>query len=419
MMDLRDQLAESYETHPAFACPTKPWPLDGQALGDFAELFERARSADVLTVARARDLASECRRALDAVFASLASQTADDHEQLFLDELRHECTSRMFSEFAFFATRESTGASRIAPACAPLLDGLATQGCIIGKLSAPATEAIVEVTAGIAGQLRDRANEGRSDRASLSVNAGAAIDSTRQILNAEFMRAGALAAGGAFWRTPLAVTDLALELSVPQATWWRSTIHATTRPPLTRYAHLDESTSELKAIIYLSDVGAQNGPTSSYPGVYQALRLNPLQELIGRVIANVGSRTNSPLRDYYGRPPISSMSAASFRAGTRVERARRHFMRLPPPLRFNTHLGWDVWPGSTIERSLAGAERPILGPPGTFTIFDGAHVLHRGGLVEGAPRLALQAVLADPHCDIAQWPEASRDHTSVADAASQ
>jgi hypothetical protein len=111
------------------------------------------------------------------------------------------------------------------------------------------------------------------------------------------------------------------------------------------------------------------------------------------------------------------MSAASFRAGQRADRARRHFMRLPPELRFNSHFGWDVLPGGALEASLVEAERVMLGPPGTFTIFDGAHLLHRGGMVQQQPRIALQAVLFDPRGKLTHWPEASRDNTSLANAA--
>lgn len=70
-------------------------------------------------------------------------------------------------------------------------------------------------------------------------------------------------------------------------------------------------------------------------------------------------------------------------------------MRLPECLRFNSHMGWDVAPGSELESSLASNERKMTGPAGTFIAFDGARLLHRGGLMQEGERLALQVIFSD------------------------
>jgi hypothetical protein len=182
------------------------------------------------------------------------------------------------------------------------------------------------------------------------------------------------------------VIGLALELSVPQATWWKNSIEGLERPPHTLYAHLDETISNPKSIVYLSDVAEQNGPTGCYPGAYEAMQLNPLQEMIGRVVGTVGTGTDSPLKDYYGKQYHQSVNSENF---------RRHFMRLPECLRFNSHMGWDVLPGSELESQLAVSERRMTGPAGTFIAFDGACLLHRGGLMQEGERLALQVIFSD------------------------
>lgn len=71
---------------------------------------------------------------------------------------------------------------------------------------------------------------------------------------------------------------------------------------------------------------------------------------------------------------------------------RRLFMFLPPELRFNSHLGWDVIPESDLEQTMVGVEEKMLGGPGTYTVFDGGRLFHRGGLVEDGQRLALQVI---------------------------
>lgn len=70
-------------------------------------------------------------------------------------------------------------------------------------------------------------------------------------------------------------------------------------------------------------------------------------------------------------------------------------MRLPECLRFNSHMGWDVMPESSLEKALVGMERKMLGPAGTFIAFDGARLLHRGGLMQDGERLALQVIFSD------------------------
>jgi hypothetical protein len=70
-------------------------------------------------------------------------------------------------------------------------------------------------------------------------------------------------------------------------------------------------------------------------------------------------------------------------------------MRLPESLRFNSHMGWDVLPGSELEERLVVCEKKMTGPAGTFIIFDGARLLHRGGLMEQGERIALQVIFSD------------------------
>jgi hypothetical protein len=220
----------------------------------------------------------------------------------------------------------------------------------------------------------------------LSVNSGPVVRAIRDVLNREFKALGVLDAVSAYTGRKTRVIGLALELSVPQATWWKNAIPGLDRPARTLYAHLDETIACPKSIVYLSDVTEQNGPTGCYPGAYEAMQLNPLQEMIGRVLGTVGTQPDSPLKDYYAKQYHQSVNSENF---------RRHFMRLPESLRFNSHMGWDVLPGRELESQLAARERRMTGPAGTFIAFDGACLLHRGGLMEQGERVALQVIFSD------------------------
>ena len=67
-------------------------------------------------------------------------------------------------------------------------------------------------------------------------------------------------------------------------------------------------------------------------------------------------------------------------------------MSLPSELRFNSHFGWDVMPGSELESVMKSEELVMTGPAGKFIVFDGSQLLHRGGLIEAGERIVLQVV---------------------------
>jgi hypothetical protein len=52
-------------------------------------------------------------------------------------------------------------------------------------------------------------------------------------------------------------------------------------------------------------------------------------------------------------------------------------------------------PGGELEGEVASQERRMIGPAGTFIVFDGARLLHRGGLISEGRRVALQVVFSD------------------------
>jgi hypothetical protein len=51
-----------------------------------------------------------------------------------------------------------------------------------------------------------------------------------------------------------------------------------------------------------------------------------------------------------------------------------------------------VKPDSQLENFLVNKETKILGPAGTTLVFDGARLLHRGGLIEEGERIVLQVI---------------------------
>lgn len=386
MDGLQASLASSYERHPQFRFEQPPLHLDAERLAAFEAPYESVRSRQGPPgAAELRAARDRCRQALADVFAQLLGQAADAHEAAFLQELGAECQRLAGEELDEFGKRPRARPTAV-PAGGAQDDAsrLRRDRFFFGRLPAAATREILDAAATELVILRGNAQRGQVTREDLSRNSGPTTRTIKRILNREFRRRGVLDAVSTYAGRRMSVTGLALELSVPQARWWASAFAELPRAPKTLYAHMDEGIAFPKSIVYLSDVDEATGQTSCYPRAYEALGLGPLQEIVGRVIANVGNR--SPLREYYGKQYHQSMSS---------ERFRRHFMRLPPSIRFNSHFGWDVLPESELEAALTRREQFMTGPAGTFIVFDGARLLHRGGMVQERERIALQVIFSD------------------------
>lgn len=388
MYEMKDLIETSYRDHPAFNVNVPCWEVPVEKLAAFNATYSAARQfGSTLDAASRTALRQDLLQALDSVFAFFQAQSADDYEACFFLELRNACIRLLSEELEWHFRRPQTG-------CVALANEQVRQDAVrmqrdrhyFGRLPEAAVAELRNLAEPALKQIRANAAAGRLKRDDLSVNSGFTVRAIRDVLNREFKAMGVLDVVSAFTGRKLRVTGLALELSVPQATWWKNAIAGLERPPHTLYAHMDETISCPKSIVYLSEVTEQNGPTGCYPGAYEAMQLNPLQEMIGRVVGSVGTLPDSLLKDYYAKQYHQSMNSENF---------RRHFMRLPACLRFNSHLGWDVLPGSELESRLAATERKMTGPAGTFIAFDGACLLHRGGLMQEGERLALQVIFSD------------------------
>jgi hypothetical protein len=381
-MNNTEYLVQDYQSHPAFSFSVRPYSVDLTKIDAFDLGYKRVANTPPEAIALFKKTKASLEAQVSEIFHEMKLQVQDDYEQLFLNELEVHSLRLLCEDLDLYqsANKEKYNvSSQEANARALKLDHF-----FFSKLGVAAVHEIVDVSLDEIDVLRSRAARGLLKREDLSTNTGAVISRIAKILNKDFKDQGVLEAVSAYMGRDYVVGGLALELSVPQTTWWRNTL-LTNAPPKTMYAHFDESIKFPKAIVYLSDVGSDNGPTSCYPKAYEALRLNALQEIIGRVLSAVGSQTDSGLKDYYGKSYHQSMSSEQF---------RRHFMRLPSELRFNSHFGWDVLPGSDIEEKLLSYEQKMLGMAGTFIVFDGGRLLHRGGLLESGERIVLQVMFS-------------------------
>jgi hypothetical protein len=368
---LQKSYQENYNIHPAFIFNQTPLKIDNKRLTNFNSVIGKSRD---------RICESEVLRSkmlLDEIFSDLVSQASNDaHLKLFLLELCRLVQIYLDEEFMY---RKRVSKSWDSDERASKLE---TSAFYYDCLSDELVERISDLVMGDVQVFRERASQGLLKRSDLSKNEGVTVSRVSKLLSEEFRKNGTLKSVSKYVGIRYSYVGVSLELSVSGSTWWKNTIPGV-ETPKTMYAHLDESIYAPKAIVYLSNVTKDNGPTSSYPLIYDQLNNNTLQDIIGRVVGSVGNDPESSLFDYYKKSYHQSMSSREF---------REHFMKLPSELRFNSHFGWDVLAGSEFEGEISKREEILVGPPGTYVVFDGSRLLHRGGLIEQGERIVLQVV---------------------------
>ncbi|ASY22047.1 hypothetical protein A1sIIB76_00185 [Candidatus Planktophila versatilis] len=368
---LQNLYQHNYLKHDAFRFTEPALTLNPILLDKFNSTLGSSR--EKITSARFR----ESKNLLKEIVHELSSQCPEDEFlALFLFELFDQVETYLDDEFSFRARVVGSQFSD------ELGAALGSEAYYYGRLDERTLSQLSNLILHDVEIFRNRAAAGQMKRSDLSVNDGETVSKISSILNSEFKKNGTFHRISNYVGIRYSYVGVSLELSVSGSTWWKNAIEGVATPK-TMYAHLDESIFAPKAIVYLSDVTEGNGPTCSYPHIYDQLENNTLQDIIGRVIGSVGNNPTSKLHDYYSKSYHQSMSSRNF---------RKHFMKLPETLRFNSHFGWDILAGSEFESQIAEREEVLLGPAGTFVVFDGSRLLHRGGLIEAGERIVLQVV---------------------------
>ena len=369
-MNLQKEYISNYSIHPAFEVNREPLVINSEKLENFNSTIGSSRS----TISHsAFKLATEL---LADIFKDFLGQRLDIYERTFVEELHIQANKYLENELKFRLKLKTQLISH------PISDALKKDSFFYAELNELTLSKILKLAEPQVKIFRERAKSGLLKRTDLSINGGKIVAEISKLIDKDFRSQGIFDSVSDYVGIKYAFTGCALELSVAGSTWWKNSIQGVTAPK-TMYAHLDESIYAPKAIVYLTNVSQKNGPTSSYPGVYDSLQNNTLQDIIGRIVGAVGNNSDSILFEYYSKSDHQSMGSSNF---------RKHFMLLPESLRFNSHFGWDVLSGSKLENVVADREELMLGAPGKFVVFDGSRLLHRGGLIEEGERLVLQVV---------------------------
>lgn len=333
-------------------------------LNELNSVLGHHKSLDLLAYRRAIEL-------LGQIFDALRSQSENTLEHNFLSELFEQCDKRMRADLDFkMSLRASQSQSYYDDRVA-----FTTQ---LGPLD---VRILLLLTAFHRRKLLKRARLGLRNREDLTKDSGLVMYLTSCLLTTSMRRSGVLKTLRESFSSDLKVVGSALEVGIAGSTWWKTSDSAA-GGIRTDYAHYDEAIERPKAIVYLSDVDEDSGPTEYFQGLFETLKLTPIQELVGRVILNVGSDPRSNLFSHFSTYPRRSASPVF----------RRLFFRLPLGLRFNSHFGWDIPVAHEIISEFDTRRVTVTGGPGVTLVFDGGRVIHRGGLIQRGTRVVLQVV---------------------------
>lgn len=253
-----------------------------------------------------------------------------------------------------------------------LLNGIALResGFFTLQLTSEDTYSLKKDLMPILSCLKSRVLEGKSSRELLSENK--IPRSTVETLNRLFDRSGILSAVNLGFGASANVSGFSLEISVPQATWWVNRFpEGQNKPARTAYFHRDETCFVPKALLYLSDVEDDSGPFSVCPASFKE-ESSPVVAAASRVYSYPHNLPENVLNKY--------------QVGEFTD-------NLPEELNVNSHYGFDLPDNTSASEAILNDETRFCGSSGTCVVFDGYNLLHRGGLCNDIPRIALQVML--------------------------
>lgn len=224
--------------------------------------------------------------------------------------------------------------------------------------------------------LRSRAGESGRIVATMARYSDAGV-----LLDQLFRDEGVYEALSAYKGSAVAFTSFSLEYSHERQSWWRGCYTDIGLPPAkTTYMHYDYGCRYPKAIVTLSEVRPENGPTSFIPGSHRY----PRSEF---------SHTFVKALDYqFWRTFGENPDAGYHRKQFSEPRYRKYFLALPQGLRGCSHFGEDVLDGSALSEELLANERQVTSDVGDGVVFDGDYGIHRGARVMQGERLVFQVI---------------------------
>jgi hypothetical protein len=220
--------------------------------------------------------------------------------------------------------------------------------------------------------LRERREKGGGKKRAFEESRGRTTRREQQALFDVIERvltdAGIMQVASAYMQRPGRVIDVNPQINDASDTFWKD-IFPDTPPselPGSAYCHRDASGGDLKAIIYMTDVGPTNGPFSYVVGSHR-MQISTVDDLICEA------------NDSNGLAGTDAVSRARFAA-------------LPAKFRQKGSFGNDLLPSAPLAQDISRGLWAINAPKGSIVLFD-TKGIHRGGMVESGERRVITCVI--------------------------
>ncbi len=370
-----------YETHPAYLQYRSAVSYDDLFLEQQIDIADLAY-AEFCDIAHpgfeeAEDTLSRIRAVLERVALHLRQQNIP----VLAEEWLRSCMSWTLADIGYETARRIFSARefRSKPLRAPLaaqLSALRKEGMYITALGDDSYDEIRRLALVRREELKARAAKDPFNRSVFTVPFNSRL---WKAIKRSVMDAGIIDVLGEFKGNRMTMLGAGLEFSYPGQEWYQS-LYADVglRDGPFQYLHIDEGYCLPKAMIYVTAVTEDSGPTRAVPGSNcwesSELRLRMFRAL-DRVVGDRYDQCNT---------------RGNYRALARRPELRRIFMQLPRAFRGSSHFGDDVLPDTSVAEVLGKLEVPYLSERAGALVFDGPHLLHRGSLVREGERMALQ-----------------------------
>jgi hypothetical protein len=295
----------------------------------------------------------------------LLSRAFDDVRKELLDEARIRNDRHQFSR-------------RLSPEAQRVADDLKRDGAHICRLTDAERKKLWELCAPVVARLRAAAvDPGTRVAEGLPRYSAAGVR-----LAKFFQRSAVLDALSAYFGSNVTFAGFALEYSHEKQNWWQD-LYADVglENPKTTYFHFDHGCRNPKAIVALSDVTSENGPTGYVKGSHCKPRSNFIHFMIKSIDHCFHDDKGAGAKNFYRR------------RFQEVE-YRREFLMLPTALQACSHFGEDITDDTKLSSDLLKDEMKITHDVGNCVVFDGDYGIHRGALVKSGERFVFQVIFA-------------------------
>lgn len=372
-----------YSTHPAYE------PYQSNLCYDDAFIFHQIQGIDALqseycalTSPVEKDMSDvlvQIQEHMDQILCHTKAQNISILAEEWLSALMKWTIADLSHEYArrIFSAREYRG-QILSPDRLKQFSLLQDQGMYVADLQPDLYADIRRLALEHRSMLRERAVADKFNRAVTNMTYRTPL---WYAIKRAVKEAGILDVLSEFKRNRITLMGAGLEYSCSEQNWYQGLYldEGLIDSPM-QYLHVDECDHFPKSMIYVTPVCEDNGATCAIPGSNcweKSEYLFRMHKALDRVVGNRYAKF---------------VHGAHYRPLARYVELRRIFMELPKPFQGSSHFGDDVLAGTEQANTLAKLEIPYVSQGDQALVFDGPHLMHRGGLVKSGERMAIQVI---------------------------